>query len=308
MEDKAFERLLLKVKNNRGLDLSGYKEAFVRRRLMSRFRNLGIDNLSDYCLALDRNPDEYAKLIDVLAINVTEFFRDPTLFTLFSSKVIPELQAKCDRSSMRMMRFLSAGGATGEEAYSLAIALRETLGEDISNYSITIQLIDIDTDCIAKAKKGVYHIDRLRNVSKDLLSIYFTREGPEHYKIKPEIRKMVTFYTADLLAGRIPRCFDVILCRNVLIYFSREAHEDLFFRLHASLSINGFLILGRSETLIGKSKDLFDTFDSKERVYRRKECPPASLRGAAMRGRQTQECNPQTHTHPERRGHRAPLR
>lgn len=270
MVDPSFEHLVRKVMEERGLDLSGYKENFVRRRLQSRFRILGIEGLDQYCAILGKRPEEYLKLLDVLAINVTEFFRDPSLWELFSKKVIPELCRMRERTPAKALRILSAGSASGEEAYSVAIALCETLGDQLPKYSITISGIDIDPDCISKIKAGVYAPDRLKNVPHEMLAKYFTREA-NLYRVKPEIRNMVRAINADLMAERLPRYFDVIFCRNVLIYFSKEGHQEIFKKLHESLSTGGFLILGRTETLIGVNKALFETYDARERIYCRKE-------------------------------------
>lgn len=270
MVDPSYERLVRKVREERGLDLSGYKESFVRRRLQSRFRILGIEGLDQYCAILGKRPEEFLKLLDVLSINVTEFFRDPSLWELFSKKLIPELCRMRERTPAKVLRFLSAGSASGEEAYSIAIALCETLGDQLPRYSITIRGIDIDQDCISKIKAGVYAPDRLKNVPAEILAKYFTREG-NLYRVKPEIKRMVRAANADLMSERLPRYFDVILCRNVLIYFTKESHTEIFTKLHESLSTGGFLILGRTETLIGVNKALFETYDARERIYRRKE-------------------------------------
>jgi len=261
---------LRKVREERGLDLSGYKESFVRRRLQSRFRILGIEGLDQYCAILVKRPEEFLKLLDVLAINVTEFFRDPSLWELLSKKLIPELCRMREHAPAKVLRFLSAGSASGEEAYSIAIAICETLGDQLPKYSITIRGIDIDQDCIARIKAGVYAPDRLKNVPPEILAKYFIREG-NLYQVKPEIKKMVRAANADLISERLPRYFDVIFCRNVLIYFSKESHSEIFMKLYESLSTGGFLVLGRTETLIGVNKALFETYDTRERIYRRKE-------------------------------------
>jgi len=268
--DPSYERLMRKVRDERGLDLSGYKESFVRRRLQSRLRVLGIENLDQYNSILNRKPEEYLKLLDALAINVTEFFRDPSLWELLSQKIIPELCRTRAHLPAKVLRFLSAGSASGEEAYSIAIVLSETLGDQLPNYSITIRAIDIDQDCILKIREGVFAADRLKNVPPNILAKYFTREG-NMYRVNPAIKKMVRAARADLITENLPKYFDVIFCRNVLIYFSKESHSNLFTRLHAALTTGGFLILGRTETLIGVNKALFETYDIRERVYRRKD-------------------------------------
>ncbi|MDH4122971.1 MAG: protein-glutamate O-methyltransferase CheR [Thermoplasmata archaeon] len=269
MAEKAFEKLMTLVRNERGLDLSSYKENFLLRRLNSRFRILEIDNLGEYCRFLESHHEEYSKLIDVLAINVTEFFRDPPVFDLFEKKIIPELILSQEYTHAKILRFLSAGGASGEEAYSIAIKLHEALGTKINNYSISILLADIDPDCIEKAKDGIYVEDHLKNVPASIKSKYFKHEG-NLYQVKPEIRKMVTMTRMDLLTDRIPKFFNVIFCRNLLIYFSKEGHSDIFMRLYNSLTNDGFMVLGRTETLLGTNKSLFDTYDAKERVYRKR--------------------------------------
>lgn len=266
--DLSFKRLLLRARNDRGLDLSGYKVSFIMRRLHSRFRALGIDDLDDYCNILKRHPEEYKKLVEALAINVTEFFRDPTLFEMLSRDIIGELCRKKTEATVKILRFLCAGGASGEEAYSIAIAICETLGHGLANYSVSIHTLDIDEDCVKKARAGVYSEDRLRNVPPDILKKYFIKDG-ELYKVKPIIKNMVRTYYMDILTGRIPKYFDIIFCRNVMIYFSKEVHMDMFLKFHSSLRKDGFLILGRTETLIGIGRGLFEIFNAKERIYRK---------------------------------------
>lgn len=269
MEDQSYKRLLHRVRNDRGLDLSGYKQPFIMRRLRSRFRAHDICNLEEYCMILKRRPEEYDKLIEALAINVTEFFRDPTLFELLSSKVIKEICLRKNKPGTKHLRFLCAGGASGEEAYSIAIAICETLGNQFDDYTVTIHSIDIDEDCIKKTKAGVYPVERVRNVPAELLDKYFTKEEGELYKVKPILKKMVRTYHMDILTARIQRHFDVIFCRNLLIYFSKDAHTELFLKFHSAISHGGFLILGRTETLIGASKGMYEVFDAKERIYRK---------------------------------------
>jgi chemotaxis methyl-accepting protein methylase len=270
--DHSLANLLQRVRIDRGLDLSGYKEAFVLRRLQSRLRILELDNIDEYCFYLRKHPDEYIKLLDVLAINVTEFFRDPRLFKVLSSTVIPELCRMHEREPVaKVLRFLSAGGASGEEAYSLAITLSETLGDLMSKYTVSIKMVDIDQDCLNKARAAVYAPDRLKNVPHNLLTKYFTPEDRGLYRVKPEITKLVKSYRMDLITEKLPKYFDMILCRNVLIYFSKDSHGRIFSKLHSSISSGGFLVLGRTETLMGVNKALFDTFDAKERIYRRRE-------------------------------------
>jgi len=252
------------------LDLSGYKESFLKRRLQSRLRILTLDNLDEYCFYLQKHPQEYHKLLDVLAINVTEFFRDPPLFEALSRKVVPELCTMKEKTPAKVIRVLSAGGASGEEAYSLAIMLVESFAERLNEYTISIKMMDIDKDCIEKARRAVYHLDRMRNVPPDILAKYFTMDHGL-YRVNPEIHALVKSMYMDLMAERIPKYFDVILCRNVLIYFSKESHGRIFEKMYSALSPGGFLVLGRTETMIGTNKTLFETFDARERIYRRKD-------------------------------------
>ncbi|MEM2839433.1 MAG: protein-glutamate O-methyltransferase CheR [Thermoplasmata archaeon] len=272
MENTDLEELLQTIRNDRGLDLSGYKESFLMRRLNSRLRVLGIHDIKNYASFLRNNPAEYAKLIDVLSINVTEFFRDVSMYRQFSQKILPDLIESRLRTKAKILRFLSAGGATGEEAYSIAILCREALREHADDITASVMLIDIDPDALRKARAAVYSLDRLKNVPSDILSRYFVREEDgKKYRVINEIRNMVSMSRLDLLTCRLPKFFDVIFCRNVLIYFSRDAHSDLFMRLYNSLVMDGYLILGRTETLLGANKNLFETVDARERIYRKRQ-------------------------------------
>lgn len=282
MTEQSLANLLHRVKIDRGLDLTGYKETFLRRRLQSRLRILELDSIDEYCFYLKKHPEEYAKLLDVLAINVTEFFRDPNLFKVLGKSVVPELCRLKEETPAKVLRILSAGGASGEEAYSLAIMVTEALGEKMGEFTVSIKMVDIDQDCICKAREATYGTDRIKNVNPYILSKYFTRDG-DLYTVVPEIRDLVKAYHLDMLADQIPKYFDLILCRNVMIYFSKESHGRIFLKLHSALSTGGFLVLGRTETMIGATnKTLFDTFDAKERIYRRKE-PSAHIRQSAAR-------------------------
>ncbi len=250
------------------LDLASYKEPYVLRRLSIRMRRTGVTNLDEYVRYLVSHTDERQLLIDALGVNVTEFLRDPTTFAAIRASVIPRVAQA--RGAHHTIRIWSAGCATGEEAYSLALVTQAVLDHQPGGGAVKVYATDIDEACLADARRAAYAEAQVRGVPRDLLGRYFVREG-DLYMVKPELRGMVTFAHHDLTSPHFPGGFDVIVCRNVIIYFERSAHEELFEKFYHALTPWGFLVLGRTESVWGRARDLFISIDSRERIYQRVE-------------------------------------
>ena len=264
-----FEALKKMIFKETGIDCSKYKDNYLKRRIDVRLRVNRVKTYAEYMRLLVTNPDEYRSLIDDIAINVTKFFRDPETFDVLENVILPSLIYGKAMGKKRAIRVWSAGCASGEEPYSIAILLRELLGEEFGDYLVSIHATDVDTESLAQARKGLYNGPQLENVPEAYLKRYFERQG-DCYQISKEIMRMVKLSRLDLFSEVRPSHFDMILCRNVVIYFSKEMQYQLYRQFYDALNSDGYLVLGKTESLIGGSKDLFALIDPKERIYQKK--------------------------------------
>lgn len=266
-DDLAFSLLLRKISKERGLCLSQYKDTYIRRRLQKRMRYLDIESYEMYSRFLSRHPDEYVPLLDTLTINVTNFFRDSDLYEAFQHRVLPAvLHHKKDRGQS-MIRIWSAGCATGQEPYSIAMILREVLGFRIQKFIVSILATDIDPQALETAKKGEYDRGLISHVPEAYIDKYFSDNGT--YVAGDLLKSLIKFKRVDLFADIVAQHIDVIFCRNVLIYFSRKQQDELFGQFHKALGNGGFLIIGKTETLSPRWYDKFSAFAARERVFRK---------------------------------------
>ncbi|RZB30631.1 MAG: chemotaxis protein methyltransferase CheR [Desulfobacteraceae bacterium Eth-SRB1] len=266
--DQAFHALWKRIFKERGLDLSQYREKCLKRRIDVRLRATGVDTYMEYMVVLKRDPSEYDRLFDVLTINVTDFFRDSSTYRIIEDKVIPELVSLKKKQGKKIIRVWSAACATGEEPYSIAILFHEILRDRIDDFLISIYATDIDEKVMKKAKKGEYEAGSVSKVDEKILRRYFNCNLK--YNLKEEIKQMVRFKRHDLISDRPLVHLDIILCRNVLIYFSRDQQVKLFDKFYEALNRGGYLILGKTESLAGKPAGLFQPVSIRERIYRKK--------------------------------------
>jgi chemotaxis protein methyltransferase CheR len=239
---------------SRGLDFSGYHPAMLERRVKQRLFFAGCDDVTGYYAFLLNNPGEIDNLLDAITINVSRFFRDSLTFELIADQILPTLARKKMNRNETSLRIWSAGCARGEEPYSMAILIRELRNKEGWPEHVHFFATDIDPKALAAADKAQYPPESLKNVKLRLLNKYFSRHG-NLFALNPEIREMVTFSRYDLLdkaRGVPPESvfgdFDLVLCRNVLIYFNLHYQVRIFERLYRALSPNGFLMLGMAET------------------------------------------------------------
>lgn len=255
------KELLNKIHNEKGLDFSEYKESTLKRRIERRMRLKEVLTYKDYISILDKEAAEYEKLIKDLTIKYTGFFREPYVYEAVSKKVFPEIFSRG-----KSIKIWSAGCATGEEVYSLAIEIFENLGARIRDFDIQIYGTDIDAECLENAKVGYYK--NIKGVENKLLEKYFECQENE-YKIKEELKSIVVFLKYDLVKGGVFNKFDFIVCRNVLIYFAKSLQEKVFKIFSENLKKNGFLVLGKSEAMMGESEKLFKKIDEKCRIFQK---------------------------------------
>lgn len=265
--DKHLQMLVEKILNQRGVDLSQYKESFLRRRIDIRLRAKGLQDYSQYASLLDEDPSEYLIFFETLSINVTEFLRDKDVFDTFYKHIIPKLIE--EKQKHEEIRIWSAGCASGEEVYSIAMLLHEALGD--SNFAFRVIGTDISQKAIQAAKRARYKIETLQKLPRMLLMKYFeSPEDTKHYEICSKIRKSVSLSVGDLSRSVPPANLDVIFCRNTLMYLESEVQHQIFATFYRSLKKTGYLVLGKAETVIGKPAELFEPLLSKERIYRKR--------------------------------------
>jgi two-component system CheB/CheR fusion protein len=242
---QSLDRFLLQLRDRSGIDFTAYKRPTIVRRLERRIAATQSTGLADYRRYLLTHPDEVHRLRSSLLVKVTDFFRDPDLYEHIRSTLLPRLMDEAQER--RELRIWSAGCATGEEAYSLAILVAEALGPELGRWNIRIFATDADPEAIAFARRGVYPASALRGVDAPTLDRHFRRVDSE-FEVGGHIRAMTVFGEHDLAQrAPFPR-IDLIMCRNVLIYFTPELQRRALQLFAFSLRDGGFLALGKSET------------------------------------------------------------
>lgn len=267
------EKILDKIKEERNLDFSQYRESILSRRVMVRVRMAKRDNFEQYLAYLEFHPEEMDYLMDAMTINVTEFFRDAFVFDAVKTKVVPEIFEKKKRLNSDTVRIWSCACSSGEEAYSVLMLIAEYLGSKLANYKLAIYGTDIDPGSLAKASEGVYEKNQFRNLSaerKSLINKYFYDVGNKRYWIREEWPAFMDFRYHDVIADIPLECMDLILCRNLFIYFNRELQEQILERFWGSLNKGGYLILGNVESMFGPVRDKFVEADRKAKIYVKK--------------------------------------
>ena len=237
----------------RGFDFSGYHRAMLTRRIEQRLAAVSCEYFHEYLYFIERHNDEIDKLLGVLTINVSQFFRDPLTFELLADRVLPTILQEKARQHDPSLRIWSAGCAMGEEPYSVAILVHELLQKEGLAMNVHIFATDIDEAVLAAAATAVYAEASIANIKYRLLDKYFTRVG-EGFRLLPEITEQVSFSLYDMLDKKhcVPPAsifgnFDLVLCRNLLIYFNTLCQETIFAKLHHALANHGCLILGEAE-------------------------------------------------------------
>ncbi|MFW9903725.1 MAG: CheR family methyltransferase [Candidatus Thorarchaeota archaeon] len=272
-------------------DISSYKDKYLSRRLAIRLRNKNCKTYEDYYDILIRNDNEINLLKKSLSINVTKFFRDPDTWIEFQhlmQNYVKEIKIGELTSTLRVW---SAGCAIGSEPYSIACIIHHILGNHILKYNVKIYATDFNDELLHIARRGIYEGEIFENIPKDFLVKYF-EPSAKGKRVKFVIRRMVDFSNLNLLKDkyRFPK-LDVIFCRNVIIYFSKDIQNEIFQKFYNLLVPNGFLILGRTEILPQTFKESFNVFSLKHRFYRKKldSVPPPIKKKVGKN--QNLECN-----------------
>lgn len=241
MDYEGFKKEIYKMT---GINLSYYKEKQMKRRINSLIRKNNYDAYEDYIKAIKSNSELFNEFINYLTINVSEFYRNPEQWEVLQKDILPELLGK-----NRHLKIWSAACSTGDEPYTIVMILNKFLPLE----NIRILATDIDRQALEKAKIGLYSTKSVEKLPPDLLKRYFTIEG-NMYKIKDEVKKCVEFRHHDLLKDEYPRGYDLIVCRNVLIYFTEEAKDYVYRNINAALKVGGILFVGSTEQILMANK------------------------------------------------------
>jgi chemotaxis protein methyltransferase CheR len=267
-DEEGFQELIGRISRRVGLSLDGYKDRCLKRRIAVRMRACGVQSYAEYQELLERESQEYQLLRDAITINVTSFYRNADTWKLVRSLVLPELF----QDGWLHLRAWSAGCSSGEEAYTLAMLMAEYLdqqgrGERLER--VTVEATDIDRDSLARAQAACYPRQSLADVPTSLATRYF-EDHDSDCRVVERVRRRVVVRAADLCSEPAPaHAYQLILCRNVVIYFGRAMQEQVFFAFAQALAPGGFLVLGKVESLLGRARELLTLLDARERIYRR---------------------------------------
>lgn len=237
MDLEYFEEWVLK---DFGINLKAYKQNQLQRRILSLMSRVGVNSVEEYINLLKKDKDQRIKFLDFITINVSEFFRNPEIFDELEKKIKVELLNNTSGS----LKIWSAACSIGAEPYSLSIIMDEIL----PNKKHKIIATDLDMTILQRAKEGIYAQAEIKNVKKERLEKYFTKEG-EKYKIKSSIKNVVTFKKHDLILDNYEKDFDLIVCRNVVIYFNQDIKDNIYKKFSESLKKGGLLFVGATESI-----------------------------------------------------------
>lgn len=240
-KDQGYEKFKQRFRQKSGWDLNDYKPAQMIRRINNLMCRIGAKDYDQFIDMMNADAKLYKEFTDYLTINVTEFFRTPEKFVELQAKVFPELI----RGAGGKLNIWSAGCSTGAEPYSMAMVLNEISPQQKHRILAT----DLDVEMLAKAKAGVYGSIEMKNVLPDIQKKYFTVHG-HHYHLNSDIKSKVEFKQHNLLLDSFESGFDLILCRNVVIYFTEEAKDQLYRRFFQSLKPGGVLFVGGTECIL----------------------------------------------------------
>lgn len=274
INNNSHNTLRILIQKYKGFDISHYKDSYIERRLNTRMNLTKRNDLKSYIELLRNNPEEFNKLMDALTVNVTEFFRNTETFAALETDIVPKILQNKETDSRDVIKVWSAGSSSGEETYTLAILFLEALRKSGKKYDLMVYGTDIDRKSIIKSKSGIYKSNKVSGIRKDFLDRYFEEHGNE-YRIKPFVKEHVKFSYLDLTSDFVHNLatYELILCRNVIIYFTLDVKMSLFMKFYQMLRKDGYLIIGKNEAITGKAVDYLENVNLSERIYKKKYKP-----------------------------------
>jgi two-component system CheB/CheR fusion protein len=264
--DQGLEELLAFVRDARAFDFTGYKRSTINRRVHRRMQDLGVGSIAEYKDLLEADVDEFAALFNTILINLTGFFRDTAAWQYLEAAVLPEIVARHDAG--QPIRVWSAGCASGEEPYSLAMALANLLGLAEAARRVKIYATDVDLDALDSARAAVYTDKVLEDVPEEYRQTYFQPDPQNRGSaVVPALRRTVVFGRHDLTSDPPISRVDLVVCRNTLMYLNAETKAAVVPRLHFALGNGGYLFLGRAEMVLGIDGGRFRPVNLKHRIF-----------------------------------------
>ena len=264
LHDTVYQQIAEILREQQNFHLEGYKVLCIKRRLAARIRSVGYNDPVAYVELLQENIQEQEQLLAALSVHVSQFFRNVSVFQALEKQILPELLASSRRNESKF-RIWSVGCANGEEPYSLALLCQK---QQLKGDLLSIVGTDLSPEALTRAKRGVFPAERVRSVPSEMLADFFSSRD-EQYQLVEQIRERVQFFRHDILTDQPFYRANLILCRNLLIYFSREQQQQIMEILAAALLPGGYLVLGRAETMALACRKLFVCIDPAERIYRR---------------------------------------
>jgi two-component system CheB/CheR fusion protein len=261
-ESPDFDALLDYLKRTRGFDFNAYKRPSLMRRVQKRMQAVNVSAFDHYIDFLEVHPEEFGQLFNVILINVTSFFRDDLAWDYVRDQVVPGLA-----NAGGAVRVWSAGCASGEETYSVAMLLAEAMGRDSFRDRVKIYATDIDDQALNQARAANYTEKQVAAVPRSMLEKYFVQEG-DRYVFDKDLRRSVIFGRHDLIQDAPISRVSLLICRNALMYFNAEAQSRILARFHFALAPGGVLFLGKAEMLLTHSQ-LFAPLDLRRRIFRK---------------------------------------
>src|SRR5262247_3370465 len=262
-DDERIEVLLEYLKVARGFDFTAYKRSSLMRRIQKRQQAVNVESYDGYQGYLETHPEEFGLLFNTILINVTSFFRDAEAWDYVASEIVPRMLAGARPDSA--IRGWSAGCASGEEAYTLAMILAEHLGVEAFRRRVKIYASDVDEEALMQARHAIYTASQMENVPPELRSKYFERVD-DRYLFNKDIRRSIIFGRHDLVQDAPISRVNLLVCRNTLMYFTRETQAKVLNRFHFALRNGGFLFMGRAELLLTHG-ELFTPVELRWRVF-----------------------------------------
>ncbi len=264
-DDEQWAGLLRFLQVTRGFDFHGYKPATLARRIRKRMNALGLEGYGAYQDYLEVHPDEFGTLFTTILINVTSFFRDPQSWDVVGSLIVPQILGS--KPAGTLVRAWSAGCASGEEAYTIAMLLAEAMSQEDFSERVKIYATDIDEEALNAARHATYSSRQVEAVPPRLLERYFEQVDGA-YIFRKDLRRQVIFGRHDLISDAPISRIDLLVCRNTLMYFNAETQAKVLPRFHFALNDGGFLFLGRAETMMTQGQ-MFEPVDLKRRLSRK---------------------------------------
>jgi chemotaxis protein methyltransferase CheR len=264
--DAAFARIRGILKERRNFDIGSYKEKYMKRRIAIRVRATRSATADEYCGLLHGSDGEVDLLMKGLTIHVSHFFRNRPTFEWLRQEVLPSIFARIRKEGRDEVSIWSVGCSSGEEPYTLAIILRDSFADELKEFKVSIVATDINEGILETARRGEYGRERLQEAPEEVVERHFVHNGGR-YQLVPDVKEMVSFRRGDLFDPASYEASDLILCRNVLIYFERGDQERILEGFANALPAGGVLVLGKAETLVGENRRRFAPICPVERIY-----------------------------------------